>query len=325
MKQYLNSGLLLSLLIGNSACGLTTASPETVSPSQTIQAESRASFATDLSTKQSAGESKKVNDSVAGTYRYDTYTGKKEGYNSTLEITEKDGKLSVSVSGMYVYPVNDIDDTFKSTEGSGEGKLSGDTAKIELLDEHDAICHATIKFAANQATLKVSEACYFNVVLNGVYKKVSADSSGIETENQANLRKIPYDKLMDFVNNHDNHKVGEEYVIAKVSPAKLQKKIPADKDGREDYKDLFYLEESDDDGYIGNGLLVSKEMLESLTANAKSKASTLRMQAILAESKGESDWVYRMSFVTKIEGLDKTGKVLWTAESAKPEKINFRH
>lgn len=203
MKKYLNSGLILSLLIGSVACSSAEAKPENASQTQNVQAERHAEFSRDSSGRKSPGEAK--------------------------------------------------------------------------------------------------------------------------TENQANTRQIAYENLMDFVNDHESHKVGEKYAITKISPAKLQKKVPADKDGDADYQDLFYLEEADDDGYIGNGLLISKEMLASLAANAKTKAATLRMQAILAESKGEPDWIYRMSFVTKIEGLDKNGKVLWTAESAQPEKINFRH
>lgn len=324
MKQYLNSGLILSLLIGNAACNTVTTKSETNNPPKTIRTESRTAFSPELIDKKSLGDLKTIGGSVAGIYELNTYKDKKEGYKNTLEIEESGNELRILLNGIYLYEANGAE-TFKESESAGKGKLNGNTANIELLDESDATCRATINFASNQATLKVSEACQFNVELNGVYKRVNAESNEFKTENQVNLREISYDKLMDFVNDHDGHKVGEEYMISNVSPAKLQKKIPADKDGKEDYKNLFYLEEADDDGYIGNGLLVSKEMLESLAANAGSKAVTLRMQALLAESKGESDWIYRMSFVTKIQGLDKAGKILWTTESAKPEKINFSH
>jgi len=128
---------------------------------------------------------------------------------------------------------------------------------------------------------------------------------------------------MGYANESYSEQVGEEFIIKNVPPAKLDKKIPAEAFSK-DYKNLFFLEEADDGGYIGNALLISQPMAESLAKNAKPKPATLRLTAALVESKSEIE-IIRISFVTKIEGLSKDGKVLWTATSEKPGKTNFTH
>lgn len=132
---------------------------------------------------------------------------------------------------------------------------------------------------------------------------------------------------MDFVNDLKNHTIGERYIITDVSAAKLDKKIPADKDKNSDYKGFYYLEETDDDGYIGNALLISEKKLENLKQNAGTKPASLRLNAVLVKSEGrdENDDVYRLSLITKIEGLNKKGKVMWTALDEKPAKLQFVH
>lgn len=264
--------------------------------------------------------------SIAGNYEYDTYKDG-EGYKNTLEVTVgESSKLNVYISGAYNYTING-NESFHEAEGKGDAVLKGDTALATLVDEEGKPCRATIIFRADTAAVKIPDTCQFNIALDGVYKKIKADKAksldDVQTENKVPHR-IKYSELMTFVDDAEVRETGEEFIITNVSPAKLDKKIPADKDGSADYRNLFYLEETDDEGYIGNALLVSKTMLDSLDQTAKSRAVSLRLTATLIESKGKYD-VYRMALVTRIEGLKKDGSVMWTADGGKPLKIRFVH
>lgn len=263
--------------------------------------------------------------SIVGKYDYDTEKDG-EGFDNSMEITDTgDGKLYVFISGSYIYKMGETQ-TMKEAEGKGDAVLRGNTAAATLVDEAGNPCRAAIIFKNETAEVKIPDSCRFNIALGGVYKKVGSkpENKPKNTKTSSNLREVKYSDLMDFVNDFESNNVGDQFIITQVPVGKLDEKIRADKDGNQDYKNLFYLEETDDDGYVGNALLVSLKLLQSLEHNAEFEPAALRMTAVLAESMGKFD-VYRISLVTRIEGLGDDGAVIWTADGGKPSKIKFTH
>ena len=263
---------------------------------------------------------------VVGTYDYDTEKDG-EGYDNSLEITDAgNGKLFVYISGSHIYNVGETQ-SMHEAEGKGDAILKGDMANATLVDEAGKPCRATIIFKGKTANVKIPDTCQFNIALDGVYQK--ADSKNKSERNQpenetTDLREISYDKMMDMINDFDAHKVGEEFVITDIPPQILDRQDRADEFGNTSYKNLFYLQGVTADDTPSYSVLTSKAMIESLKQTSGSDSATLRMTAIIAESKGKFD-VYRIPFVTKIEGLDEGGKAIWTAIGEKPAKIRFVH
>jgi hypothetical protein len=261
--------------------------------------------------------------SIAGNYDYATHKDG-EGYDNSLEIKAAGGnKLYVFLSGSYIYKIGETQSMHDAT-GKGDATLNGNRAAVTLVDEAGKPCRATITFKAAEAVVKIPDTCQFNVALDGVYKKASGKSGERAKSDLPKTREISYGELMDFVNDFDNHKPGERFVINGVPANKFEKSIRADEFGNTSYKNLFYLEANDDDGYTGSSLLTSKTMIESLARDAEHEPATLRVSAVLVESNGKFD-VYRMSFVTKIEGLSDDNSVMWTATGAEPAKVKFTH
>ena len=261
--------------------------------------------------------------SVVGTYEYDTYNNG-EGYDNSLEITNAGGgKLNVFLSGSYIYKVGETQ-SFHEAEGKGEATLRGNTANTILVDEAGKPCRATIIFNKTEANVKIPEACRFNIELNGVYKKAKAQPAEKQAKTAPKEREISFDALYDFVNDFDNYKPGERFVITNVPANQIGKNSRADEFGNQSYKNLFYLQPTGDEETVANGFLTSKEMVKSLETNAEIEPSTLRITAVLVESTGKFD-VYRTSFVTKVEGLDEDGKAIWTAIGTEPAKVKFTH
>ena len=261
--------------------------------------------------------------SVVGTYNYDTEKDG-EGYDNSLEVTKADdGKLFIYISGSYIYKIDETQ-TFKEAEGKGDARLRGNRADATLVDEAGKPCRATIVFRGDTANVKIPETCQFNIALGGVYKKVeSKPQKQSLTENEkSNLREVGYEKVMDFINDFAAHNVGEEYVIKNVPSEILDKKTRMDQFGNASYKGLFSLEGVTDDDSVSYSVTTSRKMLESLAKNAEYEPVILRMTALTIESKGKFD-VYRMPFVTKIEGLDSEGETIWKAEAGKPAKLYF--
>ena len=264
--------------------------------------------------------------SVIGKYDYDTEKDG-EGYDNSLEITRADdGKLFIYISGSYIYKIGETQ-SMHEAEGKGDAILSGNRAAATLVDEEGKLCRATIIFRHQTAEVKIPDTCQFNVALDGIYRKVDSENnpSKPKTENKnSNLSEISYDKMMDFINDFDAHKVGEEFVITSAPTELLDKKNPADQFGNQSYKGLFVLEGVTEDDAPSYSVLTSKAMLESLDKEAEYEPVILRMTATIIESKGEFD-VYRMPFVTKIEGFNSEGDVIWTAVCANPSKLNYTH
>lgn len=272
---------------------------------------------------------KRSNDitSVVGTYEYDTETDG-EGYDNSMEITKADdGKLFVYISGSYIYKIGETQ-SFHEAEGKGDATLSGNRADATLVDEAGNPCRARIIFANETADVKIPDSCQFNIALGGVYQKAGAKTDAKTERKKAaettNSHEISYDKMMDFINDFDARKVGDEFVITDVPTEILDKKNRADQFGNQSYKGLFYLEGVTGDDAPSYSVLTSKAMIESIAREAEYEPVILRMTATVVESKGKFD-VYRTPFVTKIEGFNSEGDVIWTAIGGKPAKLNFIH
>ena len=267
--------------------------------------------------------------SIVGKYDYDTHDNG-EGYDNSLEITKADdGKLFVYISGSYIYKIGETQ-SMHEAEGKGDAVLRGDTADVTLVDEAGKPCRAKIVFKNETADVKIPDACQFNIALGGVYKKVGSKNeskSEIESESEienGNTKEITYAKMMDYINDFDAHKTGEEFIITDVPISILEKKNRADQFGNKSYKDLFFLEGVTDDDTPSYSVITSKAMIESLKQNAEYEPLSLRMTAVSVESKGKFD-VYRMPFITKIEGLSNDAEVMWAAEGGKPAKLYLTH
>lgn len=264
--------------------------------------------------------------SVIGKYDYDTEKDG-EGYDNSLEVTEADdGKLFIYISGSYIYKVGETQ-SMHEAEGKGDATLNGNRADATLVDEQGKPCRATIVFKHQSADVKIPDVCQFNVALGGIYKKVGSENkpANAKTESKkSKLSEVRYDKMMDFINDFDAHKVGEEFIVTSAPTELLYVKNPADKFGNQSYKGLFYLEGVTEDDTPSYSVLTSKAMLDSIAKEAEYEPVILRLTATIVESKGKFD-VYRTPFVTKIEGFDSEGNVIWTAIGDKAAKLNFTH
>lgn len=263
--------------------------------------------------------------SLVGTYKFKTYKDGKEGYDNTLEIEQsKGGKLRVYLTGVYIYQANGAE-TMKEGSGEGFGTLRGSTltanvSEESVEEEEAAACRVTITFRGAQATVKQAANCSFNVMLDGVYTKETPQKP-IQSKT-AKLREIKFDELYDFVNEYDKNKTGERFVITDVPADRIADIQRADSMGNQSYKGYFYLVAPENDSSAG--FITTPPLLRELQANNDKQPTTLRMTAVLVQSDGKFD-VYRLSFVTKIEGLDENGDLLWTASGEEPAKIKFRH
>lgn len=326
MKKLYSANAIYALLIlafTAFGCSLGKIKAEEDTNKNTNQTES--GFRDLENSNQTKKDGKNIS-SVIGTYDYDTEKDG-EGYDNSLEVSDAgDGKLYIFISGSYIYKIGETQ-SMHEAEGKGDAILKGDTANVVLVDEAGKPCRATIVFRENTANVKIAETCQFNIALDGVYKKVNSKAesknSKIETKKSV-LPEIDYEKMMDFINDFDAHKVGEEFVITNVPPAIIEKKNRADEFGNQSYKGLFYLEGVTDDDTPSYSVLTSKAMIESLNRNAEYEPEVLRMTALIAESKGKFD-IYRLPFVTKIEGLTNDGTLMWTAVGGKPAGLNFTH
>ena len=263
---------------------------------------------------------------VIGKYDYDTEKDG-EGYDNSLEVTEADdGKLFIHISGSYIYRIGETQ-SMHEAEAKGDATLNGNRADATLVDETGKPCRATIVFKRQTADVKIPDTCQFNIALGGIYKKAGSEDKPAKEKTEgkkSNLPEVRYDKMMDFINDFDARKVGEEFVITGVPTGLLYAKNPADKFGNRSYKGLFYLEGVTEDDTPSYSVLTSKAMLESIDKEAEYEPVILRMTATIVESKGKFD-VYRTPFVTKIEGFNGEGDVIWTAVGDKAAKLNFTH
>lgn len=259
--------------------------------------------------------------SVAGTYRYKTHRPGGEGYDNTLEVEDKGGGLlRVTLSGSYIYKANGAESMH---EGGGEGDatLRGNIATASLTpDGDDRPCRVLIIFEGGEAGVKPASDCNFNVDLGGTYvdekrgaRPTGAGAAGTGTPS------VRYDRLEEFVNDSDRHRTGMRYVVTSVPAEKINKvtRAGAARAG------LFYLAAGEDDSNVASGFVTSAALVRSLRAAAEHEPVSLRVTATLVEFAGEFD-VYRMSFVTKVEGLGEDGSVIWSAAGTEPARVRLR-
>lgn len=317
--------LALTLLAGVTGCNLYSIKAEETGAKKN-KSKVEAKFEEETAPKMDSPENAQSTitaESVVGNYDYDTFKNN-EGYDNSLEIKHAGGdKIYVSLSGTYIYQVGETQ-SFHEAEGKGDAVLRGNSATATLVDESGKPCRATLTFKPNETTVKVANTCTFNVALDGVYKRVSAQSKETREKPAANIREISYSELQDFINDFDNHKPGERFIINDVPVNTIEKPSRADQFGNTSYKNLFYLETSSDDGSTTNSFLTSKAMIQSIENEVEFEPASLRVTAILIESNGKFD-VYRLPFAVKIEGLHDDGKVTWTATGGEPAKVKFQH
>ena len=259
--------------------------------------------------------------SYAGTYHYKTYRPGKEGYDNTLEVEDRGGgRLHVTLSGTYIYKA-DGEETMHEGGGEGDATLRGNVATASVTpDGGDAPCRVLIIFEGGEAGVKADSSCNFNVELDGTYRGPKAGAArraaGLDA---AGLRQVRYDRLSDFVNDHQSNKTGARYVIMSVPAEKVRLVKPAGA-GR---RGMFYLMLDEDDGDASTSFVASAELVKNLRASDVSGAATLRVTAVLVEFAGSFD-VYRSSFVTRVEGVAEDGSLLWIATGAGPVKVRMR-
>lgn len=259
--------------------------------------------------------------SFAGTYRYKTYRPGREGYDNTLEVEDRGGgRLHVTLSGTYIYKANG-EETMHEGGGEGDATLRGNVATASITpDGGDAPCRVLIIFEGVEAGVKADSSCGFNVALDGTYRseKPGAARRGASLD-AAGLRQIRYDRLSEFVNDHQKNKTGLRYVVTSV-PAEKVKLVKPVGPG---HKGMFYLMLDANDGDTSTSFVTTAGLVKNLRASAGAGAATLRVNAVLVEFAGEFD-VYRSSFVTRVEGFGEDGSLLWVATGAEPVKVKLR-
>jgi hypothetical protein len=261
-----------------------------------------------------------ANASYAGTYHYKTYRPGKEGYDNTLEVEDKGGgRLHVTLSGTYIYKANGKE-TMHEGGGEGEATLRGNVATARVTpDGGDSPCRVLIIFDEGEAGVKADGSCGFNVELDGTYRMKGAapERMGVGT---GGPRQIRFDKLADFVNDHQSNKTGMRYVITSVPAEKVKLSKPLGAG----HRGMFYLSFDENDGDASTSFVTTAELVKNLRASSPGAgAATLRVTAVLVEFVGSFD-VYRSSFVTRIEGYGDDGSLLWVVTGAAPAKASMR-
>ncbi len=328
-RDFILYSLILIAAMDGAACGLVNARTDNSNDRRNdsppvIENETNGEKTIPQANRQTKSAPPVTSAAVAGTYTLNTL---KNGYgnDNSLEIKNKgNGKIELNFSGTYIYN-NSGNESAHEIEAGGDAKLKGNVAAGNLYQnqDDDDKCLATVTFDANQAQVKLSSGCNFNVSLEGVYKKSNAvKKAAVET---SDLREVAYDKLDDFTNDIKNHRPGERYLIVNIPAYKIDKTSRADEFGNSSYKGLYYLQLNDEDTAVGSAFLTSAAMVKSLNANVDEyEPASLRATAVLVESDGEFDF-YRLSFITKIEGLNDDGSFKWTATGAEPARIKYTH
>jgi hypothetical protein len=258
--------------------------------------------------------------SFAGTYRYKTYRPGKEGYDNTLKVEDKGGgRLRVTFSGTYMYQANG-EETMHEGGGEGDAVLRGNVATASVKpDGGEGPCRVFIIFEGGEAGVKSDSSCGFNVDLDGTYR--SGKAAAARRAAASGPRLVRYDRLADFVNEHQLNRTGVRYVITSVPVEKIRRITPYDEGANR--RGLFSLSIDENDGDAAMSFVTSGEMVKHLRASAGLDAATLRVTATLVEFVGDCE-VYRSSFVTQVEALAEDGSLVWVATGAEPVKVKMR-
>ena len=142
-----------------------------------------------------------------------------------------------------------------------------------------------------------------------------------KTQQQTAPRIMRFDELVDYINS-DKIRPGERLVL---SGAPLIKKVIG---SISEGKGFYRFEYPVIDGKVttdqdtGGLFLTSEALAKSLRPHLKSNAVTLRVTCTMIEFYGDYD--YHLPFVTKIEGIDTNGAIIWTATGVEPPRFRFR-
>lgn len=323
---------LLALFLSGSACNLSKVAADGNSANNSAEPASNNSSAENLSASNTAEQKPAevfTSQTVAGIYHYKTYKPNKGGYDNTLEITDKgSGKLQVALSGSYMRTV-DGEETMHEASGEGDAQLTGNTAVAKITpDGDDQSCRVTLDFTAtNQVKVTTAKNCNFNVALDGLYIKEKTASTKNQTKtanNQpANLKKISYSQLEDFINDFQKNKTGMHFIITDVPAEKISKTERADTNGNKNFKGLYYFQIDDNDTNVATAFIGSTALYKDYVAKVEYEPAKLRVTAVIVEFPGEFD-VYRSAFVIRIEGLEEDGKVVWTINGTEPTTLKIR-
>ncbi len=255
----------------------------------------------------------------AGKYRHKTYRPGKEGYDNTLEVRNAGGgRLHVTLSGTYIYKA-DGEETMHEGGGEGDAVLRGNVATARVTpDGGGEPCRVLIIFEGPEAGVKAGSDCNFNVDLDGTYRsgKAGASRAGAGAA-VGGPRQVRFDKLADFVGDHQANKTGAHFVVTSVPAEKVGRVAPAGRRG------MFYLQFDESDGDASTSLIASAELARNLRNSPVKEAATLRVKATLVEFVGCCD-VYRSAFVTAVEGYGEDGSLLWVATGGEPAKVSMR-
>jgi hypothetical protein len=261
--------------------------------------------------------------SVAGTYHYKTYRPGQDGYDNTLEIEDKGGgRLRVRLSATYLYQANGAE-TMHEGSGEGDAILRGNVATADITpDGGEGQCRVLIIFEGNEAGVKADNACGFNVEVNGAYRNEQAGPA-VKTAAfaAAGMAQVRYDKLANFVNEHQTNRTGVRFVVTSVPAEKISRVTPAGKSANRGR--LFYLMTDENDDNTSTSFVTSAELASRLRAVSGGEAATLRVTATLVEFVGAFD-VYRSSFVTRIEAFDDGGAPAWVVTGDAPIRTRMR-
>lgn len=257
--------------------------------------------------------------SFAGTYHFKTHRPGGEGYDNTLEVEDRGrGRLGVTLSATYIYRANG-EETMHEGGGSGEATLRGNIATASVTpDGGGDPCRVLIIFDGGEAGVKAETGCGFSVQLDGTYRAANAprESVGVGT---GGPRQIRFDKLADFVNDHQANRTGMRYVVTSVPAEKVKLVRPLGAG----HKGLFHLSFDESDGETATSFVASAELVRNLRNSPVKEAAALRVTAALVEFAGDFD-VYRSSFVTRVEGYGEDGSLLWVATGADPARVRMR-
>ena len=136
----------------------------------------------------------------------------------------------------------------------------------------------------------------------------------VEAQRKPAPREMQFDALKKYVepfpeDRRFKRRVGARFIIPDAPPGK--KFEPS-------YVKNLYRIVSAEEGFI---FLISAEMAKSLRSHLKSDVAFWRVACTIVEF-GDSD-VGLYPYVTKVEGLDKNGMVVWTTIGREPRKLDF--
>jgi len=129
---------------------------------------------------------------------------------------------------------------------------------------------------------------------------------------QANVRKIEFAKLSEYVNDFGDRRDGERLVVAGVPSfdnMEFQKRY-----------NMYTLKGEQSSTDVGETFYTSPAMAKLLLIHLGTLTESFRITCTLIQFVSSQD-VYRSPFATKIEGINDNGKVVWTISGPPPTRL----